>query len=100
MKYTDYLKEVYRIKKEKLKVIKIGEVCKYPLIKIIINESGKKTVCFSAGIHGEEIAGPLAVLEFIKRYNIRKFPNIKIILFPIVNPSGFDKGYRFKSFFF
>lgn len=94
MKYLNYLKEISKIKKEGIEIIKVGIAYRLPLIKIILNKSGKRTVCFSAGIHGEEIAGPLAVLEFLKRYNAKEFPNIKIILFPVVNPSGFDKEER------
>lgn len=68
MNYSDYLKEIYKIKRKNIKISKIGKAHGYPLLKIIANPSGIKTICFSTGIHGEEIAGPLAVTEFLKKY--------------------------------
>jgi hypothetical protein len=51
-----------------------------------------------AGIHGDEIAGPLSVLEycdawFTKAHNL----GIKIILYPLGNPSGFEMGTRYNG---
>lgn len=85
--------------KRKLKLQKIGTVhnkSDYSLYKIVINsrKKPKATVCFSAGIHGEEIAGPYAVLRFIEKFDFKKFRNIKIIILPVANPYGFDKTVR------
>src|SRR5208337_4241659 len=97
MNYSDYLKEIGKIKRKGIKISKIGEAHGYPLLKIVINKSGNKTVCFSAGIHGEEIASPLAIIEFLKEYRKSYAPHVRIIIFPVVNPSGFDKGKRFNK---
>ena len=72
-----------------------GKNKEYPLY--IVSNNAKKpsaAVCFSAGIHGDEIAGSFAVLEFIKKHNFSNFKNIKIILIPVANPTGFDKCKR------
>lgn len=82
-------------KKKNLDLVEIGRVGfkkEYPIYKIIINNKGK-TVCFSAGIHGYEIAGPWAVLKFLEKLNIKKIKN-KLIIFPVANPTGFDKNIR------
>jgi len=97
--YNNYLKKLNLVcKNKKLDLIEIGRVGfkkEYPLYKIVINENKKgKTICFSAGIHGYEIAGPWAILEFLKNLNIKKLKNTKLIIFPVANPSGFDVKKR------
>ena len=48
---------------------KTGSKKEYKLYKITINPNSKtRTICFSAGIHGREISGPLGVLNFLKNY--------------------------------
>ena len=77
------------------KIGSIGKNKEYSMFKIVINNHlNKRVVCFSAGIHGEEPAGPFAVLSFLKKFNLKKFRKIKIIIFPVANPYGFDKGIR------
>jgi hypothetical protein len=90
------LKEVCDKRGFELKELgRVGENKEYPMFSITLNSSNfKKTVCFSAGIHGTEIAGPFAVLKFLKTVELEKYKDIKIILFPAANPSGFDKKMR------
>ena len=57
----------------------------------------EKTVAFSAGIHGNEPAGPFAVLKFLTEYESSN-PDVRIILLPCVNPYGFDGQVRFNAF--
>lgn len=81
------------------KIKKIGSVgkCKeFPMFMVMVNDGApfKKTVCFSAGIHGEEPAGSYAVLRFLETCDPHTFKNVRVILFPVANPSGFDKGIR------
>jgi len=49
-------------------------------------------VYISAGIHGDEIAGPLAVLEMLRRPGF--FHDFDTTLFPILNPDGIARGVR------
>jgi len=95
--YNNYLKNLSAVcKKKKLDLIEIGRVGfkkEYPIYKIVIKGRGK-TVCFSAGIHGYEIAGPWAVLKFLEKLDIKKLENVKLIIFPVANPTGFDKKQR------
>ncbi len=79
-----------------IEIGKVGFKKEYPIYKIVINENKKdKTVCFTTGIHGEEVAGPWTILKFLEKLNIKKLKNTKIIIFPVANPSGFDKNKRF-----
>ncbi len=54
------------------------------------NKRAKQTICISAGIHGNEDAGPLAVLDFLRSYKTNK-DDPKIIFFPVANPTGFHE---------
>jgi protein MpaA len=80
-------------KRKQIIIEKIGFLNKYPKYKIVIEpKNHKKTACFSAGIHGEEIAGPLAIIDFIKE--IKKPKYTKIIILPVAAPEAFDKKTR------
>jgi len=46
----------------------------------------------STGIHGDEISGPIALLEMLRRPNF--FAAHDITIFPILNPNGLAQGIR------
>src|SRR5580704_18139020 len=46
----------------------------------------------SAGIHGDEISGPLALLEMIRQPGF--FAGFDVTMFPILNPNGLALGVR------
>jgi hypothetical protein len=49
-------------------------------------------VYLSAGVHGDEPAGPMAVLDLLRQ---RRFPaSLNYTLFPLVNPEGLAAGTR------
>lgn len=98
--YKEYLlklKEICKKKKFKLKLIGyVGFKKEFPIFSVIINDikRPKRTIVFSAGIHGEEPTGPFAILKFLEDFNLNRYKNIKIIIFPVANPHGFDRGIR------
>ena len=49
-------------------------------------------IYISAGIHGDEPAGPLSILPFLT--HSASIPDIPLVVFPIINPSGFRLGTR------
>lgn len=53
---------------------------------------GAPSLYFSAGIHGDEISGPLALLELLRRPGF--FAAFDVTLFPILNPDGLVKNLR------
>lgn len=94
--YSKYLKKLrVMCKKKKIKLLKIGSVDKFPIYKIMLNPQGKKVVVFSAGIHGDEIAGPWTIIDFLKKYNFQSYPNVKIIIFPVASPTAFNAKKRY-----
>ena len=70
----------------------------YRFLKIASKDIGPKdpVLLIRAGIHGDEIAGPIT----IKRHGNEIFDyahkqGVKVILYPLDNPSGFSNGTRY-----
>jgi hypothetical protein len=59
-----------------------------------VRVSGREAPRFylSAGIHGDEIAGPLAVLEMLRITDF--FDQVDATIFPILNPEGLFRAVR------
>jgi hypothetical protein len=53
---------------------------------------GAPRVYLSAGIHGDEISGPPALLEMLRRPDF--FAAFDVTLFPMLNPDGLTRGTR------
>lgn len=57
--------------------------------------NGNKKYYISSGIHGNEPAGPIALTMMMK---MNLFPkNATILIFPCLNPDGFERGTRSDS---
>jgi hypothetical protein len=48
-----------------------------------------------AGFHGEEKAGPYAILKWLSDCDLSIFRRVDLSFIPIVNPLGFKKGVRY-----
>ncbi len=98
--YFEFIEQLKETCKEKgINLDKIGAVGgheEYPFYQLTLrgSENPEVTICFSAGIHGNEIAGPWSAKAFIEQYSPEKYENLKIIIFPVANPSGYDLGKR------
>lgn len=65
----------------------------YRVFKVTINPWGyKNPYLFVAGIHGNEIAGPLSALQFIEESVVPSYEQVVII--PMINPYGFVYNQR------
>ena len=53
---------------------------------------GAPTVYLSAGIHGDEVSGPFAILEMLRQPDF--FSAFEVTLFPILNPHGLSRNLR------
>ena len=95
--YDNYIDKLYAICQNKnIKINSKRLNSDYDFLSIRINEKAKKSICFSAGIHGDETAGPEAVLKFIEQVEIPK--DIFVMIFPLFNPWGFDRKIRTNAF--
>ncbi len=92
MKYKEYVTELKKIcvaKNIELKKQKFGS---YNFYHLVIGSG--PVMCIGAGIHGDELAGPLAVLKWLKEYDSL---SVRVLVLPILNPFGFDKNIRYNS---
>jgi protein MpaA len=55
-------------------------------------DSSSPRLYLSAGIHGDEVAGPIAVLKMLRLPNF--FYDFDTTIFPILNPDGIARGLR------
>lgn len=57
--------------------------------------AGPRSAIVLAGTHGDEIAGPLALLQFWESEAHREFSErIRFLFLPLINPFGFARGIR------
>lgn len=77
----------------KCDLTQIGTKDNEQIFKVVINPNAKKTICFIAGLHGDEQAGPYGVLEFLRSgYHVPSHK--RVILIPLANPTGFEQNKR------
>jgi protein MpaA len=55
-------------------------------------KQGASTLLITAGIHGNEKAGPLALSTFLKKHD--DYGNHSIYIVPLLNPDGFEHNRR------
>ena len=70
----------------------------YPLFCVTVGNrqnTDLKDILISAGVHGEEPAGVYALLRFLKEDVCDFLGSYRFLIFPCVNPFGFEHGYRF-----
>ncbi|MFC4993080.1 M14 family metallopeptidase [Rubritalea tangerina] len=69
------------------------EVEGYPIYAyMILSEQSERTVYLSAGMHGDEPAAPLALLELIEKRAIES--TCSWFICPVLNPTGLAAGTR------
>ncbi len=78
------------------KVRTIGYVNNFPFYFIHIkgNTEARKNILISAGIHGDEPAGPAAVFQFLERNNTHLYADFNFYILPCINPFGFEHNKR------
>lgn len=86
-RYDHYLNKLEKL----APLIKYGEIHGLPLYKIVMDNGADNWWCITAGIHGNEVAGPLAILEWLKKH---PDPKVNLLVLPICNPSGFIRNKR------
>jgi len=67
----------------------------YPILACLATGDGapdRPWVLISAGVHGDEIAGVFAALEFLETRSRTLAPWFQFAVLPCVNPSGFELG--------
>jgi len=71
---------------------------KYKLFKIVINPHCRRTLIITSGFHGEEFNGPISLLSiFDEAARYARGRGIRLVVYPCVNPSGFDLHKRYNA---
>ena len=91
-----FLDEVEKHAEGYAKINVLAEVGGFPIHHLVINPKGGRTLCFIAGIHGDEPGGPYGVLEFLKQ-GMRIPKDIRLEIVPLANPTGFMNKTRANS---
>ena len=57
-----------------------------------------KIMLIRAGIHGDEVAGPLTIIQYFNRiFDYAHKRDVKLIIYPLGNPAGFDARQRYNT---
>ena len=77
----------------------LGEVGIWPIWLVQSNGRNKKrkNILIAAGFHGEEKAGPLAVLEWLSRMDRAEYKDFNLSFMPVVNPTAFNRYVRYNT---
>ena len=71
---------------------------KFEFLRIASKQISKqdRIMFITTGFHGDEKAGPLSILKYANKIidYAHKY-NLKVIVYPLVNPSGFEKNTRY-----
>lgn len=62
------------------------------LLCVELGDATSRTIAIAAGVHGDEPAGPWALLDFVESDALD--PAFAYRLWPCTNPTGFDAGTR------
>jgi hypothetical protein len=94
-----FMKEVFRISSEKRFFLCIlGEVDEQQMWLVRTRQHMEHTdpkMLIVAGFHGEEKAGPFAILKWMKDCDQKILDKADLSFIPIVNPIGFSKNMRY-----
>lgn len=69
----------------------------YPIYRLVIYPQLQETICIVAGLHGNEIAGPLSIPHMIMNILHELPEHYRYVIYPMINPSGFDLRQRFDA---
>ena len=97
--YTRFTQRLTALSSSNLRVETVGTVNGYPIYRLLLSEGeGKReNILISAGVHGDEPAGPEAVLRFLERDNTNILQRFKFLILPCVNPYGYAQNTRENS---
>jgi hypothetical protein len=72
----------------------------FPFVRITSRgiAPGDKILLVRAGVHGEEVAGPLSILHHLRQIkSLADWHGVKLVIYPMANPSGFEAGHRWNE---
>ncbi|KHD08796.1 hypothetical protein PN36_14995 [Candidatus Thiomargarita nelsonii] len=97
--YDSYILELIKISEDSNNVLvkNIGSSPKGRDIFKVSLDGGYDNILIVSGHHGDEIAAPMAILNFIHEWKLLSEKPFNITLFPLINPDGYENGTRENS---
>jgi hypothetical protein len=99
MKYADY-ETGLRSYRSMVDVAEYGRVREderdWALLRLLW--PGRRWLTITSGFHGDEVAGPLTLLERLPQIvDYARSREVGLRIYPCVNPSGFERGSRYNA---
>lgn len=98
MKLERYSKKLFSaVSRKGLWLRPLGELERGKYIWLVSKKNHNKdrpNLLIVGGFHGEEPAGPWAILRWIEVCDLKVLNEVNISFLPVVNPTGFDIGQR------
>ena len=70
----------------------------YDFVQVASREDHASVMLIRAGFHGEEIAGPMTVLDHLDEIaDLAAERHLGLLIYPLANPSGFEGGTRWNE---
>ncbi len=86
----------YRIRTSDNLAEKQTRKVQYPALRLSMFKEKRPNLLITVGLHGDEIAGPLTILDQLEEIvRLSQQYNVGFVIFPSINPSGFDLRLRY-----
>ena len=94
--YDDFVRRLHGLSLPNLEQDTLGEVDGYAVYRLMFGavSNVKRQVLITAGLHGDEPAGPQAVLRFLHEYDATRYDNVRFLILPCINPFGYVHDTR------
>ena len=94
--YTCFTERLESLSSPHIRIGTAGVVDDYPIYCVLLEtgQGAKKNILITAGIHGDEPAGPASVLRFLERDNTHLLQRFKFLILPCINPYGYVHNTR------
>ena len=94
--YGDFVRRLQGLSLPNLQQDTLGEVDGYTIYRLQFGAASrvKRQVLITAGLHGDEPAGPEAVLRFLHEYDATRYDDFRFLVLPCINPYGYVHNTR------
>ena len=94
--YDDFERRLRELSLPNLEQDALGEVDGCAIYRLMVGGGprAKRQVLITAGLHGDESAGPESVLRFLYEYDATRYSNFGFLILPCINPFGYVHDTR------
>ena len=94
--YSRFVERLISLSSPCTRIETVGVVDDYPIHRVLLAADRRvdKNILIAGGIHGDEPAGPSAILRFLERDNSPLLQHFKFLILPCINPYGYVHNTR------